>query len=68
MSLLQLGKHGTNILLSEGSRRTQFYLLFAHDAQLSQALQVLSLGGLLGKFLWGCPSRRSQCSLLLRRC
>lgn len=47
---------------------TNVYLLFAHDAELSQPLQVLCLGGLLWKFLWGCPSCWAQCSLLLRPC
>ncbi|TNN84151.1 hypothetical protein EYF80_005478 [Liparis tanakae] len=32
---------------------TQFYLLFAQDAELGQPLQLLRLGGLLRQLLWG---------------
>lgn len=45
-----------------------FYLLFAHDAQLGQTLELLSLGGLLRQLLWAAPSCRAQCRLLLRPC
>lgn len=44
------------------------YLLFAHDAQLGQPLQVLCLGGLLRELLWTRPSRRPQGGLLLGPC
>lgn len=45
-----------------------FYLLFAHDAQLGQTLELLSLGGLLRQLLWAAPSYGAQCRLLLRPC
>lgn len=45
-----------------------FHLLFAHDAQLGQPLQVLRLGGLFRKLLRTRPSPRAQGGLLLRPC
>lgn len=48
--------------------RTRFYLLFTHDAQLGQPFEVLRLGSLLWKLLWGRPSCVAQRSLLLRSC